>query len=274
MFVEDADIVLVGLGQEWMVTYEDILEDLKINAPVIAQILEYVTEKNEYSDIIHSIEGFYYKNYCPQKIKNAYKTLLDLVNEKNYFILSLGTDSYLKKFGYKTDRIVNPCGTFEKMQCNQNCDGELFDAEEKYNVVYSFMKQLATDDDRLSQDKLIKTIEQLNDYICNINCNNCKEKIVFNTLDALKYNEYGYLDQWKKYMKWLQGTVNRKLCIIEAGVGMELPSVIRWPFEKTALYNQKAKMIRIHHKFYQVNEEVSDRAYGMEQNAVDFFAQG
>lgn len=273
-FVEEADVVLVGLGQEWMATYEDILLDLKGSAPVIAQILEFIARKDEYCDLIQTIEGFYYKNFCPKKLENAYKTLFELVNKKNYFVLSLSTDSYLKRYGFKPDRIVNPCGTFEKLQCDKDCEKELFDAEEKYKDVYSLMNQLATTNDRISQEEMITIIKELNDCICNIKCNNCKEKIVFNTLDALKYNESGYLDQWQIYMKWLQGIVNKKLCIIEAGSGMELPSVIRWPFEKTAFYNQKAKMIRIHHKFYQVNEDISERAYGMEQNSVDFFVHG
>ena len=44
--------------------------------------------------------------------------------------------------------------------------------------------------------------------------------------------EEGYQKQWEKYTKWLQGTLNKKLCILELGVELNLPSIIRWPFEK------------------------------------------
>ena len=41
-------------------------------------------------------------------------------------------------------------------------------------------------------------------------------------------------DSWETYTKWLQGTLNRNLVILELGVGMELPQLIRFPFEKVA----------------------------------------
>ena len=45
-------------------------------------------------------------------------------------------------------------------------------------------------------------------------------------------------DSWETYTKWLQGTLNRNLVILELGVGMELPQLIRFPFEKVAYFNQ------------------------------------
>ena len=39
-------------------------------------------------------------------------------------------------------------------------------------------------------------------------------------------------DSWETYTKWLQGTLNRNLVILELGVGMELPQLIRFPFER------------------------------------------
>ena len=36
-------------------------------------------------------------------------------------------------------------------------------------------------------------------------------------------------DSWETYTKWLQGTLNRNLVILELGVGMELPQLIRFP---------------------------------------------
>ena len=60
-----------------------------------------------------------------------------------------------------------------------------------------------------------------------------------NNVYAENYNENGYLSDWQIYTKWLQGTLNKKVLILELGVGLVFPSVIRWPFEKIAFYNQK-----------------------------------
>ena len=92
-----------------------------------------------------------------------------------------------------------------------------------------------------------------------------KEKIV-----APCYEEVDYLPMWDKYMKWLQGTLNKNLCILELGVGFGHPTIIRWPFEKIGYLNQKAEFFRIHHSLYQLSEELQNKGISNKTNAVDF----
>ena len=72
------------------------------------------------------------------------------------------------------------------------------------------------------------------------------------------------------YTKWLQGTVNRKLVVLELGVGMKFPGVIRFPFEKVAYFNQKAKFYRIHKNLYHLTEELASKGVGIADNAIDW----
>ena len=94
--------------------------------------------------------------------------------------------------------------------------------------------------------------------------------LIFNNILSEGYVEEEYLEQWEKYMKWLQGTVNRKLCVLELGVGMLYPTVIRWPFEKVVYFNQKSNIFRIHSKLYQLTEEIKDRGYKNRKKPMDF----
>ena len=75
---------------------------------------------------------------------------------------------------------------------------------------------------------------------------------------------------WIRYTKWLQGTLNRKLLILELGVGLSRPGIIRFPFEKITMINQKASLIRIHAHLYQLPEELADRGYSVQENAPHF----
>lgn len=70
-------------------------------------------------------------------------------------------------------------------------------------------------------------------------------------------------DSWETYTKWLQGTLNRNLVILELGVGMELPQLIRFPFEKVAYFNQKSCLYRVHSHLYQMTEEMKERGYSV-----------
>ena len=82
--------------------------------------------------------------------------------------------------------------------------------------------------------------------------------------------EEGYLEQWNKYMRWLQGTVNKRLCVLELGVGMQYPTVIRWPFERVTFINEKSSMFRIHSKLYHLTEEIKGRGYKIQEKPIDF----
>ncbi len=78
------------------------------------------------------------------------------------------------------------------------------------------------------------------------------------------------MEQWNKYMRWLQGTVNKRLCVLELGVGMQYPTVIRWPFERVTFINEKSSMFRIHSKLYHLTEEIKDRGYKIQEKPIDF----
>lgn len=67
--------------------------------------------------------------------------------------------------------------------------------------------------------------------------------------------------------------IEQKLCILELGVELNLPSIIRWPFEKVAFYNQKASFFRVNESLYQMTENLSDKGVSIAKNAVDFLLE-
>ena len=48
--------------------------------------------------------------------------------------------------------------------------------------------------------------------------------------------------------------------LLELGENYKDPSLIRWPFEKTAMLNNKAYLFRVHKIFSQVPEELSGKS--------------
>ena len=104
-------------------------------------------------------------------------------------------------------------------------------------------------------------------------CSRCGAPFVLNNVYAPNYKEAGYLKQWERYKKWLQGTVNRKLCILELGVGMRFPGMIRFPFEKTVFYNKKASLLRVHPTLCQVPQELEGRGMAVAAEPVQFLTE-
>lgn len=67
-------------------------------------------------------------------------------------------------------------------------------------------------------------------------------------------------EAWKHYTLWLSCTLNRNTVLLELGENYKDPSLIRWPFEKTAMLNNKAYLFRVHKIFSQMPEELSGKS--------------
>lgn len=247
--IDDAEVVLIGIGEEW--TYS--INDLLLN-PEFLTDLDKMKNIDNPQYVLGNLQKKYYEKFHSEELETAYKSLYQLLNKKDYFLVSMNYDRYPLMAGFLPDKCVFPCGNLNLMQCNHNCQNSLMDAREEYE---QFLKVFRGELDGFE--------------ISNKTCPFCGEKIVYNTVEANNYCEGGYLEQWDKYMKFLQKTVNKKLCLIELGVSMRYPEVIRNAFEKTAFYNHKANLIRIHQSMIDVPETIQERSYTKQAKSLGYF---
>lgn len=250
--IEDADMVLVGIGEEFNEDFSDIgkfshlmsaLEEVDIN-----QMLEWTVPFLEHRFLVEHTDG---------RLVEAYQQLCGMVQGKNYFVITTCIDGNVRKAAFDRERIVEPCGNHEMLQCSSKCCNALYSAEEFSDLV----RQAIIDGVGLDSLEIPK-------------CPVCGAPLAYNNiLCEQNYVEEGYQKQWEQYTKWLQMTLNRKLCILELGVELNLPGIIRWPFEKVAFYNQKASFFRINASLYQMTDELSDKGISIGMNAVDFLRE-
>lgn len=164
---------------------------------------------------------------------SAYNKLADKLFEKNYFIVSLCMDDQIYKSNLKADRIVSPLGGYRNKQCPDACTNTLYLPEE--NI-----------------------------------CPKCGKVLVYNNILCENYVEEGYLPMWDKHKKWLVGTLNKSILVLELGVSMKFPQIIRWPFERIALLNNKSHFVRVNEKLPQLNAELKDKGENCASNAVEW----
>lgn len=168
--------------------------------------------------------------------ENAYSSLWRILDGKDYFIVTTVTDARIYKSPLNPERITAPCGNVDWYQCRDACTNDIWEKGE-----------------------LGKDI-----------CPYCGAPLISNTVESEHYIEEGYLPGWNVYKEWLAKTLNHRLVILELGEGFKTPAVIRWPFEKTVYFNQKALMYRINRKFYQIPEEIRDRSIPVAADSLDF----
>lgn len=247
--IEDAEFVLVGLGEAFQYDWGVLLRDDRYQ-----EIEKEIGNDESRVWIVPFLQKMILRRGSEERWRRAYQTLHGLLKDKNYFVVSLCMDDYLYNAGLDEKRLVTPCGGFRRMQCDQNCAGELSAMpEDTYEAVLQYYRG----------ELPIGELEEPR-------CIRCGESLRFNQLGVKRYAEEGYLEQWNVYTKWLQGTVNKDFCMIELGAGMAYPGIIRFPFEKMTYYNRKAVLYRVHPQLYQLGEEISGRGRGIAQDPVDF----
>lgn len=175
-------------------------------------------------------------------VETAYNALYRLVKDKDFFVVTTVTDAKIFESAFggtagffaPVKRVSAPCGNDTWKQCSKACTKDIWEAFEVPDGI----------------------------------CPHCGEPLVPNTRESDCYIEEGYLPQWNAYTEWLARTLNRKLLVLELGVGFAVPTVVRWPFEKTVFFNQKARLYRIHEKFAQISEELTGKAVSVGENSV------
>ena len=255
--IQDAEMVLVGIGEELesgfsILESSQIYEDLKRKLKA-----EGLAEENYewvYPCLLQQAEK---ESEEARLLSDFYFELKDMLGDKNYFIISMNMDSMLEETGFSVERYVQPFGNYELLQCDRGCTKELKDAGEmKENGLHSIR----------SGTELLASLKK--SY-----CPHCGSEMVFNNVNAGNYLEEGYLENWKRYTKWIEGTMNRKVCILELGVMLNYPSMIRWPFEKLGYLNQKASFVRMNSVIPQLTEELAGKGISVRTSSINFFLE-
>ena len=112
--INEAEYVLVGIGEEWSYSKNQLLKEIDI--------------KNRYSKQYQT--QLMSEQLCKNRnsvITHAYKNLLRLIGEKNYFLISTNLDRYPVELGFDEWKCVFPCGSYHLLQCPNKCADIVFD---------------------------------------------------------------------------------------------------------------------------------------------------
>lgn len=244
-----ADYYLVGLGEEFQYDWNLFQDDSRYN-----EIARFVDQNKEYEAIMPYLHKLLINKYPDDLYMRSLEALSTFLENKNYFVVSTGIDDYIWKTRLDANRIVTPCGGFRLLQCDENCE----------NLVYELDNSLLERVEALYNKKIGFSEIKLP------TCPKCGKYLTMNQIGVSKYCEEGYLQAWNQYTKWLQGTMNRNVLILELGMGLQFPTVFRWPIEKMVSYNLKSNLIRVHSVLYQIDDGIKQRAKGIKANSKNW----
>lgn len=202
----------------------------------------------EKPEVAWAFYGHRLHQYNTTKPHVGFDMLLDYVKSKNdnYFIVTSNVDGAFQKAGFDPMKIREKHGAIYKLQCINGCRSDIWPADYGSVVV----------DEEAFKARKMPT------------CPYCGKVARPN---ILMFGDYGWLCdreemQRHHFNSWMEGVSKKeqKLLIIEAGAGIDLPSIRRLSESLKSQY-RKADLIRINPR----HSEVPDGAFGLAMGGLE-----
>ena len=155
--------------------------------------------------------------------KPVYQDLLELVKDKDYFVLTTNVDHCFQKAGFDKKRLFYTQGDYGLFQCSEPCRQETFDNE---GTIKAMMEQQR---DMRIPSSLIP------------HCPHCGRPLAMNLRADDKFVEdEGWHSAAGRYSDFLRRHEDLTVLFLELGVGYNTPVIIKYPFWRMTAANQKA----------------------------------
>ena len=153
----------------------------------------------------------FYTRY--QGVKKLYKDLLDVVKDKNYFVITTNVDHQFQLAGFDKNRLFYTQGDYGLFQCSTPCHNKTYDNED---FIHKMLKE--TKDNQIPSYLIPK-------------CPICGKEMTTNLRCDDKFVEDdGWHKAAKNYQNFLEDNKNKKILFLELGVGWNTPVIIKYPF--------------------------------------------
>lgn len=249
--IEDADAIVIGAGaglstaaginygeKDFKYKFPELVEKYGMTDMYTSSFYEFKTEEERWSYWAKHI-NYLYNVEATQCYKNLYK----LVKNKDYFVITTNVDGQFLKAGFEKERVFEVQGSLSKMQCSVGC----------HNILYNDLELV---DKMIKQDKDCKIPSSLIPY-----CPRCGESMEVNLRkDAFFVEDKNWHMLNNKYEQFIENNKDKKLVLLEMGVGFNTPGIIRFPFETMTSKYKDTYLIRVNNKFCDLAYEIQDKA--------------
>lgn len=155
--------------------------------------------------------------------KPVYDNLLDLVKDRDYFVITTNVDHCFQKAGFDKKRLFYMQGDYGLFQCSEPCRSETFDNEALVRRMVSEQRDM-----RIPSELIPK-------------CPYCGKPMTMNLRSDDSFAEdKGWHDAYERYADFIGSRKNQRVLFLELGVGMNTPVIIKFPFWEMTANNSNA----------------------------------
>lgn len=166
---------------------------------------------------------YIYINRYEDAPEPVYDTLLDLVREKDYFVITTNVDHCFQKAGFDKKRLFYTQGDYGLWQCSVPCHSKTYDNEIPVRKMIKQQRNMRIPSDLIP--------------VCPV----CGRPMTMNLRADDKFVEDdGWQAAAQRYEDFLRARKGQKILFLELGVGGNTPVIIKYPFWRMTAENKNA----------------------------------
>lgn len=234
--IDESDYILIGAGaglstsagieydgKRFYDNFEDFIEKYNFTDMYTSGFYDFKTEEEKWAYWARHM----YVNDIGMEATKLYKDILELVKNKEYFVITTNVDDQFYKAGFDKEKVFATQGSYRYIQCKNACHNKLYDATD---MVKEMLKK--TKDCKIPTELVPK-------------CPVCGEKMEVNLrVDANFVQDDNWYKQDKKHGEVLDNAKDKKTLLLEFGIGFNTPGIIRFPFEQMTYKNKNWYLVR------------------------------
>lgn len=251
-WIKNADAILIGAGaglstsagleyagKRFENNFKDFIQKYHFTDMYTAGFYDFHTEEEKWAFWAKHM----YVNDIGIGTTKLYKNILELMKNKKYFIITTNVDDQFYKAGVDKAKVFATQGSYRYIQCKEACHNRLYDATE---LVKEMVEK--TKDCKIPTELV---------PICPV----CGEKMdVHVRVNANFVQDDDWYKQDEKYGEFLDNTKDKNIVLLELGVGLNTPGIIRIPFEQMTYQNANWKLIRINKNESSTFLDINDKS--------------
>ena len=263
-YIANADVLLIGIGSGLTASgglnYADpslaekwYLEYFEQGKKSIIEIMSDFWPNTIYEKNAIAFWGFWARHiwhirYEPEALK-PYLDLFSIAHSKKYFICSTNVDGQLEKAGFDKNFVFAPQGDYALFQCSKPCSQDVY---ENKTMITTMLENMISPFEINNAD--IPRCPKCGNYLMpNLRCDNT-------------FVEKPHLINTVPYKNFIENSYNRKIVLLELGVGFNTPVIIRYPFEAIILKHPHANLIRINLTDAVVSNRIAEKSICIQED--------
>lgn len=183
---------------------------------------------------------------------DTYKRLLELVKDKDYFVLTTNADHQFQKAGFDKHRLFYTQGDYGLFQCSEPCHNVTYDNEDVIRRMIAEQKNM-----RIPFELVPKCPECGKPMTMNLRC------------DDTFVQDEGWYRASDRYSDFLRHHKKADVLFLELGVGFNTPVIIKYPFWQMTAKNPNAVYACINFDEAFCPNELKDKSICINRDIVE-----